>query len=98
MALSKKRKQKQEDELIKKNREDVAKAVEILFAKDYIDRKKLYLENFLRGIAFSAGGVIGATVIIAFLIWFLSLFDQVPLIGPFFENTRETIQQADQSR
>lgn len=85
-------------DVVERNHQDVAKALEILFATEYIDQKKLYLHNFLRGMAFSAGGVIGATLLIALLIWFLSLFDQVPLVGPFFENTRETIQQSDSSR
>lgn len=77
-----------------KNPDDVAKALEVLFATHYIDRKKLYLENFLRGIFFSAGGVIGATVLIAAIVWVLSLFDTVPLIGPFVDHTRETIQNS----
>jgi hypothetical protein len=76
------------------NREEVAKALEILFAAGYVDRKKLYWENFVRGIFFGVGGVIGATVVIAFLIWFLSLFDSVPLVGPLFDETKNTIQQS----
>lgn len=76
------------------NREDVAKALEILFAAGYVDRKRLYWENFVRGIFFAIGGVIGATVVVALLVWFLSLFDQAPVIGPYIDNTKNTIQQA----
>lgn len=75
------------------NREQVAKALELLFAAGYVDRKRLYIENFFRGIVFGAGGVIGATVVIGIVIWILSLFDQIPLIGPFIDNTRETIER-----
>lgn len=75
------------------NREDVAKALEILFAAGYVDRKKLYWENFVRGIFFAIGGVIGATVVVALLVWFLSLFDQAPVIGPYIDDTKNTIQQ-----
>lgn len=75
------------------NRKDVAKALEILFAAGYVDRKTLYLENFIRGIVFGAGGVIGATLLIGILAWILSLFDQIPLIGPFLDETRQTIEQ-----
>lgn len=91
MATTKKSNQK---EILKRNHDEVSKALEILFATDYIDKKKLYLNNFLRGMAFSAGGIIGATLVIAILLWILSLFDQVPLIGPLLENTRETIEQS----
>ncbi|MBI5357702.1 hypothetical protein HZB74_02545 [Candidatus Saccharibacteria bacterium] len=76
-----------------KNPKEVAKALEVLFASDYIDVRKLHIENFIRGIFFGAGTVIGATVFIAIIVWFLSIFDTVPLIGPLFDNTKETIQQ-----
>ncbi len=75
-----------------KDPKEVAKALEVLFASDYIDVKRLHWENFVRGIFFGAGGVIGATVFIAILLWFLSLFDTIPLIGPLFENVKSTIE------
>ncbi len=95
MDLFNHKKKQEEKEVLKRNHDEIAKALEILFATDYINKKKLYLNNFLRGMAFSAGGIIGATVLIGLLLWILSLFDSVPLIGPLLENTRETIQQSD---
>lgn len=71
---------------------DVARLAEILFKADYIDKKHLYLHNFIRGIMFGAGSVIGATVVITLVVWILSLFDTVPFIGPLLENARETIK------
>jgi hypothetical protein len=94
MDLLNRKKKKQDKDTLKRNHDDIARALEILFATDYIDKKKLYLNNFLRGIAFSAGGIIGATVAVGLLLWVLSLFDSIPLIGPLFENTRETIEQS----
>ena len=76
-----------------KDPSEAAKALEILFATQHINKKKLYIENAVRGIFFGAGGVLGATILIAILLWVLSLFDQIPLIGPLFENTRETIER-----
>ncbi len=72
---------------------EVARLAEILFKADYIDKKHLYLQNFARGIAFGAGSVLGATVVIALVIWILSLFETVPFIGPLVENARETIKK-----
>lgn len=80
-----------------KNHDQIAKALEILFATEYVDQKKLYMHNFFRGMAFSAGGIIGATLIISLVIWLLSLFNTVPLIGPFFENVRSSIESSDQT-
>jgi hypothetical protein len=94
MDILNRKKKKEDKEKLKRNHDEIAKALEILFATDYIDKKKLYLSNALRGMAFAAGGVIGATIIIAILLWILSLFDSVPLIGPVFENARETIEQS----
>ncbi len=81
-----------------KNELDLQKALEVLFASEYINHRKLYLHNFVRGIVFGAGGVIGATLLVGIVLWILSLFDQVPLIGPFFDNTKETIQNVQNSR
>lgn len=76
-----------------KDPKQVAKALEVLFASEYIDTKRLHWENFIRGMFFGAGGVIGASVFIAILLWFLSLFDTVPVIGPLLDNTKNTIEQ-----
>jgi hypothetical protein len=73
---------------------DAARLADILFKAEYIDKKHLYFQNFVRGITFGAGSVIGATVVIALAAWILSLFDTIPLIGPLIENTRETIKQS----
>ncbi len=93
MDILNRKKKKQDKDTLKRNHDEIAKALEILFATDYIDKKKLYVSNFLRGIAFSVGGIIGATVAVGLLIWILSLFDSAPIIGPIFENTRESIEQ-----
>jgi hypothetical protein len=38
------------------------------------------------------GGVIGATLVVALVIWLLSIFGNLPLIGDFFDSTKDTIQ------
>ena len=52
-----------------------AAALEQLFALGVMDRKTLYFENFMRGLFFSLGGIIGATILLALLLWMLSLFE-----------------------
>jgi hypothetical protein len=76
-----------------KEASDAAKALEVLFASEYIDRKKLYIANFWRGVFFSMGTVLGAAIVITLLLWILSLFQTTPLVGPIFDNVRETIEQ-----
>ncbi len=74
---------------------DLQKALEVLFASEYINHHKLYLHNFVRVIFFGAGGVIGATILVGLAVWILSIFDQVPIIGPFINDTKQTIQQSE---
>lgn len=81
-------------DMLIKNRHEVARALEILFASGYISRKRLYWENFLRGMFFTIGGIIGATFAIGALIWFLSLFDQIPLVGPVTHDITQQIRDA----
>ena len=80
-------------ELSKEDAIHVAKALQILFATNFISKKKLYWENFLRGIFGSIGAVIGATLGIALLLWILSLFKTVPFIGPILRHAQNTIQK-----
>lgn len=70
-----------------------AKALQALFASEYVDKKKLYKENFIRGLTFGMGSLLGATVGIALMLWFLSLFQQVPLLGDFVRNVEQTITE-----
>ena len=72
---------------------DAAHLTEILMKAEYVDRRSYYLHNFLRGVVVGAGTVIGASVLIALLLWLLSFFDTVPLIGPTVEHARNSIEQ-----
>jgi len=72
---------------------DAAWLAELLTKAEHIDKKKLYLQNFLRGVFFGMGSVLGATVLVALLLWILSLFDTLPFIGPIIENAKETIKE-----
>jgi len=68
-----------------------ARALEQWFASHYVDKKQLYLQNFIRGIFFSIGSIIGATIVLGLLLWTLSLFSEIPFIGDIFENAKQTI-------
>jgi branched-subunit amino acid ABC-type transport system permease component len=56
------------------------------------DRGNLYRMAFLKGLIGGLGGIVGATVGIAVLLWLLSLFGQIPLIGHFVDSIRHTLQ------
>jgi Domain of unknown function (DUF5665) len=73
--------------------EELGKQIAALY--DHLNPKKgeLYKTAFLRGVLSGVGGVIGATLVIALLLWGLSLFDDLPLIGGLFESLTNTIEK-----
>lgn len=61
-------------------------------------RRKIMRFNFAIGVIRGFGTVLGATIGIAILIWLLTLFKQVPLVGPFVNNLKHTIQTTPTTR
>lgn len=76
---------KEKQEAKKQRDADARKEVlEELFNDIYDDRRRIYWVNFLRGIFFGAGSLIGGTVVIALLIGVLSqVVDWFPILGDF---------------
>lgn len=67
--------------------------IEELFYDFNRSRAQVYVMNFVRGIFFGAGSVIGGTVIIALIIWFLSMLGHViPPLGNFFDTVSHTLE------
>ncbi|MEP6710141.1 MAG: DUF5665 domain-containing protein [Candidatus Saccharibacteria bacterium] len=86
---------------IKKIRSDNEKGartslLEELFYDFNRNRHQVFVMNFVRGIFFGVGSVLGATVVIALLVGLLSLFTDLPGgIGGFVQSI---IDAANQSR
>lgn len=70
--------------------------MEEIFHDMYRERGRIYKVNFFRGIFFGIGSAIGGTIVIALIVWLLSLFVNFPVIGDFFKNTRNSIEQSQQ--
>jgi uncharacterized membrane protein YczE len=67
--------------------------LEELFYDFNRSRSQVYVTNFVRGIMFGAGSVIGGTVVIALFIWLLSLIGNfVPPLGDFFDGISSTLE------
>ena len=80
---------------LKENNERGARktVLEELFYDFNRSRSQVYLMNFVRGIMFGAGSVIGGTLIIALFIWLLSLIGNfVPPLGDFFDSVSGTLE------
>jgi hypothetical protein len=81
----------------KVNYEQLGKAVEDALILDYVyilhsTRRQIW-SSFMRGVFAGLGGVIGATVGVAVLVAILELFGGFPVIGHWFTQAGQTIEQ-----
>lgn len=88
---------------IQKIKDDTAQGetrgfLEDLFDDYYRQRYKVYKMNFVRGIVFGFGSVVGGTLMIALLLWLLSLSNEIPFIGPFTEKVEKSIQSGSRTK
>lgn len=67
-----------------------------IYESGYLDQKKAYKMSFIKGMLAGFGGVLGATILVAFLLWALSLFSNVPFIGRIAQNVTHTIETSTQ--
>lgn len=80
---------------VKRDQENGARKaiLEDLFYDFNRSRVQIYKMNFIRGVMFGAGTVIGGTVVIALLVWVLSLLANViPPLDDFFEGVSRILQ------
>ncbi len=67
--------------------------LEDLFYDFNRSRTQVYKMNFVRGIMLGAGTVIGGTVVIALVVWILSILGNfIPPLGDFFDGLSQTLQ------
>lgn len=66
--------------------------IEELFNDYYDDRRNIYKVNFIRGIFFGLGSVLGATVVVALVVWGLSLFVDIPGLGDAAKNVQNSLE------
>ena len=76
--------------------EKLGRAIEGALIDDYINwlgntRRQLW-QGFLRGIVAGFGTVIGATLVVALVVWILHLFGGVPVVGDYLNATGNQIK------
>lgn len=66
--------------------------IEELFYDLHRSRRQVYWMNFIRGLFFGFGSVLGGTILVAIAIWIMGQFVDLPGIGDFFEQSRNTLE------
>lgn len=70
-----------------KQYEELGKKLMAFYEAGYVNKKQALSWSFLKGLAGGFGAFLGGTILIGLLLWFLSLFDQVP----FIEGVRDAL-------
>ena len=84
---------KQANKVKEKSELSARRAVlEQLFYDFNRSRAQIYKLNFVRGIFFGLGSVVGGSIVVALLAWILSLFVDVPGIGDSIHQVLQTIE------
>jgi hypothetical protein len=85
-------------EKVKKNSDRGAQKalLEEMFNDTYVHRRSIYKVNFFRGIFFGAGSALGGTVVLALIVWTLSFFVQLPVIGNSIKDAQSSLQHGAQ--
>lgn len=81
---------------IKKDNEVGARRaiIEDLFYDFHRSRKQVYSMNFVRGLFFGVGSVLGGTIVIGAIIWLLSLLVDLPGgVGNFVQYIVDLVQK-----
>lgn len=64
-----------------------------LTANSILSNKKIIFKNFIGGLSWGLGSVIGATIVVGLLIGLLQTINFVPIIGDFAAGIAEIVNQ-----
>ena len=85
----------------KRGLEDIREALDTLnqhkFVRLYNSTFKLLWLQFLKGIAFGLGSVLGATIVVSLLISILAQIEFIPIVGEWAREIMLEIQQSPSS-
>jgi len=83
-----------EDKKAKPETEARRKLIEELFQDFNRSRVQVYKMNFVRGLFFGLGSVLGGTILVAIVVWMLSSIGQhIPFFSDFFRAVTEVLNQ-----
>lgn len=76
------------------NYEHLGKMLVNIYETGYIDRNQAYKMSFIKGLLSGLGGVVGATLVLALILWFVSLLGNLPFLERISDNVTQTLNNA----
>jgi hypothetical protein len=70
---------------------ELGRMLQEFYDAGYVNRNRALVFSFLKGMASGLGAFLGGTIVIVLLLWILSLFDQLPFLGPIAESINEAL-------
>jgi hypothetical protein len=84
------------NELSKKQREEFTKQqLEYFFEMSHPRWARVIKYSFIKGLATGFGLFLGGTIVVALLLWILSLVGQVPFLEKIAESVREALDKSN---
>ena len=81
-----------------KDYEKLGRTLESIFESGYINRAAMYKLSFVKGVVAGFGGVVGATIVVAVVLWALSLLHYVPFINKITDNVHTSLQRTEEPK
>lgn len=72
---------------------ELGKKLEQFYEHGYVNKKQALTFSFYKGMASGLGAILGGTILVVLLIWILSLFHHVPILGHFVEVLNRSLQK-----
>lgn len=87
---------KAKESLTSADYERLGKAMATVYESGYVNKSRIMRMSFVRGLFQGFGAVIGGTILVAVLVWLLSLFGHIPLVGNFAEKLQDTVNSTQE--
>lgn len=72
---------------------ELGKQLQTFLDAGYINRKQTVVFSFIKGIAAGFGAFLGGSLLVVIALWLLSLFNEVPFLGPITESLKSTLDR-----
>ena len=83
------------DTALEKLTKEVERLNEHLFVRVQNSWWRLILFQFTRGLAFGLGSVVGATILVSLLAWWISQFEFLPIVGEWAAEIAKQIELSE---